>query len=273
MEFREWMDKIWEYCQEHWIGLAAAGLVVLILLLSLWLVHLARRDQQDGVSEEKMQSESEPEIQTEEETVPEEEPMTKEEPATKEEPESEMEAAMEPESSSEVEETLCEESFTRDETDEVLDILKSIREKVSEEYSTENTEVSDMPGEAAEEKEEPAEAAARALVSQIIRGAEKAGETAGREVASINLEIEKARLVIHYADENEKTARTPEVLLSGEKKMNPGEKRQLVKPEAEKTSDTCEQQSIPKKFGSDNMNRARSGHVYTEEELQTLIKE
>ena len=93
-----------------------------------------------------MQSKSEPEIQTEEETVPEEEPMTKEEPATKEEPESEMEAAMEPESSSEVEETLCEESFTRDETDELLDILKSIREKVSEEYSTENTEVSDMPG-------------------------------------------------------------------------------------------------------------------------------
>lgn len=273
MEFREWMEKIWEYCQEHWIGLAAAGLVVLILLLSAWLVHLARRDQQEEVSLKEIQPESAPENQTEQEPEAEPDPENEPENESETEPEDEPKPDGEPEAADEPEETLCEAASAKDEAYELLDILKSINARISEERNVKDTESPAEAAEVCEKAEVPAEAAARGLVAQIIRGAEKAGETAGREVASINLEIEKARLIIRYTDENEKTARIPEVLLSEGETSDFEENRQLVKPEAERTPDACEPQSTPKKFGSYNMNRTRSGRVYTEEELREKIKE
>lgn len=273
MEFREWMEKIWEYCQEHWIGLAAAGLVVLILLLSAWLVHLARRDQQEEVSLKEIQPESAPENQTEQEPEAEPDPENEPENESETEPEDEPKPDGEPEAADEPEETLCEAASAKDEAYELLDILKSINARISEERNVQDTKSPAEAAEVCEKAEVPAEAAARGLVAQIIRGAEKAGETAGREVASINLEIEKARLIIRYTDENEKTARIPEVLLSEGETSDFEENRQFVKPEAERTPDACEPQSTPKKFGSDNMNRTRSGRVYTEEELREKIKE
>ncbi|MGN1414189.1 MAG: hypothetical protein ACI4WY_08080 [Anaerovoracaceae bacterium] len=238
MDFREWMEKIWEYCQGHWIGLIAAGLVVLILLLSVWLVRLARRDQEEEVSPQELQPESEPMIQ----------------------PESETEA--EPEVDGSTEKMLCEESTAKDEAYALLDILKSMNDRISEECSEKDAE-------------SPAETAARGLVTQIIHGAEKAGETAGREVASINLEIEKARLIIRYSDRKEEMQERSEAISSEDKTADPDlrEDRQPANQEMKTVSDLSEQQNIPKKFGSDNMNRARSGHVYTEEELRKLIKE
>ncbi|MGN0719862.1 MAG: hypothetical protein ACI4LQ_08610 [Anaerovoracaceae bacterium] len=263
MEFREWMEKIWEYCQEHWIGLIAAGLVVLILLLSAWLVRLARRDPQEEVALSELQPESEPLLQCEPEPEPEAET----------EPKPELES--EPEDEGKQEEPILEEISMKDETYELLDVLKSINDRISEERSAEHVESTAETEDVAEKEAVPAETVARGLVTQIIRGAEKAGEAAGREVDSIHLEIEKARLVIRYTDRKEEIQEPSEVISSEEKVLNPDSKenRQPVEQETEIAPDFSKQQGIPKKFGLDNMNRARSGRVYTEEELREMIKE
>lgn len=266
MEFREWMEKIWDYCQEHWIGSIAAGLVVLIMLLSAWLVHLARRDQQEEEFQKEIQPESEPENQTEQ--------ASEAEPDPENELETEPEAEPKPEAAEKQEELWCTESPVNEEAYEILDILKSINDRISEERSTGNEE-NTAEEEVSEKEETPAETAARGLVTQIILGAEKAGEAAGREVDSINLEIEKARLIIRYTDRKEETQEHSEVILSEEKAFEPDvrENRRTAIQKTEIVPDLSEQQGIPKKFGLDNMNRARSGRVYTEEELREMIKE
>ena len=177
MEFREWMEKVWEYCQEHWIGLIAAGLVVLILLLSAWLVRLARRDPQEEVALSELQPESEPLLQCEPEPEPEAET----------EPKPELES--EPEDEGKQEEPILEEISMKDETYELLDVLKSINDRISEERSAEHVESTAETEDVAEKEAVPAETVARGLVTQIIRGAEKAGEAAVREDDSIHLEI------------------------------------------------------------------------------------
>lgn len=214
MEFREWMEKIWEYCQEHWIGLVAAGLVVLILLLSVWLVRLARRDQEEEAALPEIPSQ--PEIQPEAEI----------------QPEFQQEVKKKPEVTSETE----DEAETKSEED--------------------TSPVSAPQG----------------LVEHMLRSAQEAGSISGQKVESIELRIEKAQLTIHYAGSEKK-----EILKeSGETDF--GEKEQQPVPlETEAKDETAagaaEQESMPKKFGSDNMNRARSGRVYTEEELREKIKE
>lgn len=213
MEFREWMEKIWEYCQEHWIGLVAAGLVVLILLLSVWLIRLARRDQEEAAQSE---IPSQPEIQPEAEIQPEFQQEVKKKPEVTLEPEDEAETKSEEDTS--------------------------------------------------------AVSAPQGLVEHMLRSAQEVGSISGQKVESIELKIEKAQLTIHYAGGEKK-----EILKeSGETDF--GEKEQQPVPleteaKDETAADAAEQESMPKKFGSDNMNRARSGRVYTEEELREKIKE
>ena len=196
MEFREWMEKIWEYCQEHWIGLAAVGLVVLILLLSVWLIRLARRDQE------------------EETALPETPPLPEIQPDTENQPEAEEEAKADPSAAS----------------------------------------------------------APQGLVEHMLRSAEEAGSISGQKVESIELKIEKAQLTIHYAGGKKK-----EILKeTGETDFGEKEQQSVIpetEAEAETAADAAEQENMPKKFGADNMNRARSGRVYTEEELREMIKE
>jgi len=58
-EIREWIEEIWEYCQEHWIVAAAAGAVLLILLVSAGLTLSAKREDRDGPDDEDVQPEAE----------------------------------------------------------------------------------------------------------------------------------------------------------------------------------------------------------------------
>jgi len=196
-DIREWMEEIWEYCQEHWIAAAAAGVVLLILLFSIGLTLTAKREDAD----------------------PDEESADLEVPDLPEEPESEP-----------------------------VDAEPEAVEKA-------------VPG----------------VMEALMKQVEEASGAAGQKVESIELEIEKARLTIRYAGEGrtEETAAEPEAVPAEEPEtadrpdveILPSEEI-LQEPEILK-----EEQRGMKKFSAENRNMARSGRVYTEEELLKQIKD
>ena len=112
--------------------------------------------------------------------------------------------------------------------------------------------------------------APQGLVEHMLRSAEEAGSISGQKVESIELKIEKAQLTIHYAGGKKKET----LKETGETDFGEKEQQSVIpETEAETAADAAEQENMPKKFGADNMNRARSGRVYTEEELREKIKE
>ncbi|MBR4410248.1 MAG: hypothetical protein IKV72_01700 [Firmicutes bacterium] len=128
--------------------------------------------------------------------------------------------------------------------------------------------------------QEPAETgelqeAAMGMVDSLVKSMERAAGASGQKVESIELKIEKAQLTIRYAGDAEKNV-TEDLLAEKTSKEETAaadaEVEAAAEPETEKT-DFAENSGRPKRFGFDNMNTARSGRVYTEEELLDQIKD
>lgn len=203
MDIREWLEEIWEYCQEHWVVCLAAAAVVLVLLCSAGLIRAAKRDDLDD--SEYCGSTGELAL----------------------EPETEPEPAAE----------------------------KILQDKP----------VSSAP--------EPA-AAARGVVENLLKNVEEASMASGQKVESIQLKIEKAQLTIRYAGAADQASQES-LIEELDVKEDLSEKREpaaaVTAPPAEKKETVKEEITMPKKFGSENRNIARSGRVYTEEELLNQI--
>ena len=237
-EIREWLTEIWEYCQEHWITVAAAAAVVLVLLVSFFLVLAAKRDddREDDILEQENAS-----------------------PGESEQPEKPVE---------------------RDELSETAETAAAEEPSMPAEPAAE--EIADVPAETEPETEENAETAAavcaQGVVEELVKQVEAVSGASGQKVESIELKIEKASLMIRYAG-------TPQTgIPETEDGCADGSHVKTEKcavPDSELSSADLavlqkpgSGESVkPKKFGVDNMNKARSGRVYTEEELLDQIRE
>ena len=128
--------------------------------------------------------------------------------------------------------------------------------------------------------QEPAETgelqeAAMGMVDSLVKSMESAAGSSGQKVESIELKIEKAQLTIRYAGDAEKTVTEnlfAEKTSEKETAEAEAETEAAAEPETEK-QDFAENSGRPKRFGLDNMNTARSGRVYTEEELLNQIRD
>lgn len=234
-EIREWIIMIWEYCQEHWAAAIAAAVVLLILVISFFLVCTAKRE------------DAKAKAQAEELTEPKHEPET-----TIDEP-----AAV----------TTAEQS------------IESVQQTASE--------------------QKPVQAALTdAVMKQLMRQVEEVSAASGQKVESIELNIEKARLTIRYAEEpaeeSDDAKPQPKCTLelhdadainSAEKnghddgigtQAGNGVETQAGIETQNGDSDGAgqnEESVMPRKFGMENMNRTKSGRVYTEDELLSQIKD
>jgi hypothetical protein len=122
--------------------------------------------------------------------------------------------------------------------------------------------------------QEPAETgelqeAAIGMVDSLVKSMESVAGSSGQKVESIELKIEKAQLTIRYAGDAGSTV-TEDLF----KDLIPEKAAGAVyaEPEAENT-DFAENAGRAKRFGFDNMNTARSGRVFTEEELLEQIRD
>ena len=225
-ELREWVNEIWEYCQEHWTMTLAVGAVLLVLLVSFLLVLSAKRE--------------------------------------------DAEVSVLPEAESDMPEAPADEVGTvpSPEPDEAEPADESAQE--------------DVP---ACEGVQPALTGAQGVMENLLRSVEAASGAAGQKVESIELKIEKAQLTIHYAGTAQNCQGVEEEL----RQPAAAEQETTAPPEAQKSTETQilpdiaamdslpemaePDHAAPKKFGTDNMNTARSGRVYTEEELLNQIRD
>ncbi len=221
-EIREWINEIWEYCQEHWMVVAAGAAVVLILLVSFILVLAAKRDDNEEVD------------------VPE----TSDLPEDTDVPPAEPDRTQEASDDAPAEPNLIPEPETASET--ALETPAGV----------------------------PA-GCAQGVVEQLMKSVEAASGASGQKVESIELKIEKARLTIRYAGAPEEEEQAEEMLQAecgcGGEILQAEDFAEKVEAETEAAE---EKESVqPKKFGVENMNRARSGRVFTEEELLNQIRD
>lgn len=171
----------------------------------------------------------------------------------------------------------------------LLLLISAILVRTAKSEEPENDILQDVPAEpavpepaASEQEEEPEEepesvklqesavypSAAQGVVENLLKSVEAASGAAGQKVEAIELKIEKAQLTIHYAG----SSRTESVSeITAEKKETAAEEDFAEK--AEPPAAEPEPSGMIKKFGQDNMNRARSGRVYTEEELLDQIRD
>ena len=116
--------------------------------------------------------------------------------------------------------------------------------------------------------------AARDVVETLVKTMEAAACASGQKVESIELKIEKAQLTIHYAGEETEQKKSYEPKYSetdaASADVYPSDRTRLLE---EALMGHTDDKELPKRFGSDNMNTARSGRVYTEEELLNQIRE
>ena len=144
-------------------------------------------------------------------------------------------------------------------------------EESAEAAETEEETELETESEPEEEEEEPAafQDTAADMVESLVKSMESAAGAAGQKVESIELKIEKAQLTIRYAGDAGSTV-TEDLF----KDLIPEKAAGAVyaEPEAENT-DFAENAGRAKRFGFDNMNTARSGRVFTEEELLEQIRD
>lgn len=222
-DIREWINQIWEYCEEHWVVVLTAAVVFLLVLFSVGLARSAKREDQNAVPQEAESSSAGGDDD--------------EEPDS--DAESEFEAGSEPEAESE-------------------------------------------PGVQREADQEPlvCQDAAQDVMDSLVKSMEAAAGSSGQKVESIELKIEKAQLTIRYAGGKTETAAAE----PAEEPDNPPpetaeeeatETNHTESPEecAGETDFAMEAVAVPKRFGIENMNTARSGRVYTEEELLNQIRD
>lgn len=136
---------------------------------------------------------------------------------------------------------------------------------------------SDIPECEPSETPEPAESAefretAQGMVNSLVKSMESAAGASGQKVASIELKIEKAQLTIRYEGAEEQTI--SENLFTEESRKEDAAPCEMpaAEPDAEEHEHE-ENTGRTKRFGYDNMNTARSGRVYTEEELLNQIRD
>lgn len=278
MSFLEQTEGIWEYCRENWMLLVAAGLVIMILVLSAWLIRLSRRDpgeDEDAASEGETPVEASlADEQSPAEIMSSSEPKPSSGTESSSEPESENLPELKPERLSDAEaEKPSEEEMEKPSEEEL--------EKLSE-PETEGRPEGTGP--------EPETAAVHGLVEQLIQNVEKTGGAVSQKVESIELKIEKAQLTIHYADADDEKIKKEGLPEAGEEAKDverkdaekkdagnvdfEGEKAEPAeKDEAEGTADEPSEKTAVRRFGPDNRNRTRSGRIFTEEELRVQIRE
>ena len=117
--------------------------------------------------------------------------------------------------------------------------------------------------------------AAMGMVDSLVKSVESAAGASGQKVESIELKIEKAQLTIRYAGDAEKTV-TEDLFTEKTSEKETAEAEEEITAAAEvetEKTDFAENSGRPKRFGFDNMNMARSGRVYTEEELLNQIRD
>lgn len=272
-EIREWISMIWEYCQEHWAVVAAAAVVLLILVISFFLVCTARREDANAKA------------QADELSAPEHESKPASDAA---EVESSDEAEVQTEpvdplvADAEIETTTAEPALTT-------------AEPSAETATTVHT---DEPQQQVAAEQKPMQAALTdAMMKQLMRQVEEVSAASGQKVESIELNIEKARLTIRYAEgsaeESDGVKPQPkcnfELQNSGmsgagardsagardfaEKSGNGDGVETRAGDETSGGDEQTEESVMPRKFSMENMNRAKSGRVYTEDELLSQIKD
>lgn len=261
-EIREWINMIWEYCQEHLAVVAAAAVVLLILVISFFLVCTARREDVKAKA------------QADELSAPEHEPKPAVEPADVAEQSTELSTADE-----------------NPQAAELSEVVEPENEPESEPESVQAT-LSDS------------------MMKQLMRQVEEVSAASGQKVESIELNIEKARLTIRYAEgsaeESDGAKPQPKCTfelqnsgvsgsgMSGAGARNSADARDFAEKsgngdgagnravdgaetragdETGGGDEQTEESVMPRKFGMENMNRAKSGRVYTEDELLSQIKD
>ena len=264
-ELREWMNEIWEYFQEHWVMALAVGAVLLILLVSALLVHSAKSGDEEAASPAELDD------------LPAAEP----EPEVDAEPEPEVDAEPEPEVDAEPEPV--DVTDAAEEESELKPVEKPVEEPV------------------------PVVTAAQGVIENLLKSVEAASGASGQNVESIELKIEKAQLTIRYVGDKKVTETIPSEEkpgVSGEKSGDMdfsesvgfaesvdfagdadfadgadfAKKLELQDGSREPGGDgepagEDGERRPPKKFGIENTNMARSGRVYTEEELLNQIRD
>ncbi len=237
-EIREWINEIWEYCQENWAIMAAGAAVVVVFLVSLFLVLSAKREDARYAAMEAADLSEEPDLTREDNAEPVKD-------AERDEPVPEVILPAEPDVLTEAAEPAADTSVQIPESPVVL----------------------------------PTDRAA-GVVEQLMKSVESASAASGQKVESIELKIEKARLTIRYAGasdvEPDFETEPAETGAAGEicsEEKEPGKESFAVRVQEEAEEPAAEESMQPKKFGVENMNRARSGRVYTEEELLNQIRD
>ena len=164
-----------------------------------------------------------------------------------------------------------------DEPSAVTEVVGDESENVPTEAEPEQEPAAEEPVDEPEEAVETAAAVcAQSAVEELVKQVEAISGASGQKVESIELKIEKARLTIRYAGAPSVTENlTPEDCCKEEiteAQAVPDGEPVLEDPAVLQKPDSGESVK-PKKFGVENMNRARSGRVYTEEELLNQIRE
>lgn len=273
-EIREWIIMIWEYCQEHWAAAIAAAVVLLILVISFFLVCTAKRE------------DAKAKAQVEELSAPEHEPKPAVEPASDA---AEAESSDEAEVQTEPVDPLVAdaESETTAAEPAVEPALTTDEPSAEPSAKTAATVPTDEPQQQAAAEQKTMQAALTdAVMKQLMREVEEVSAASGQKVDSIELNIEKARLTIRYAEgaaeESDGTKPQPKCTLELQDSdvSAAGEHNSDAKGSTNRAADGAgggegqiEESVMPRKFGMENMNRAKSGRVYTEDELLSQIKD
>lgn len=266
-EIREWINMIWEYCQEHWAVVAAAAVVLLILVISFFLVCTARREDAKANVQSDEHENGEPADAAEQST----------------------------------------ELPTADENPQAAELSKVAEPSVE----TAATVHADEPQQQVATEQKTTQAALTdTVMKQLMRQVEEVSAASGQKVESIELNIEKARLTIRYAEgsaeESDGAKPQPKCNfelqnsgvsgsgMNGAGARNSAGARDFAEKsgngdgagnragdgvetragdETGRGDEQTEESVMPKKFGMENMNRAKSGRVYTEDELLSQIKD
>ena len=174
---------------------------------------------------------------------------------------------------------LQEQAALENDAEEIQETAEEIPAEEAPEAEEETQDAEEEP-EPEVQMQEPAETgelqeAAMGIVDSLVKSMESAAGASGQKVESIELKIEKAQLTIRYAGDAEKTVAEnlfAEKTSEKETAEAEAETEAAAEPETEK-KDFAENSGRPKRFGFDNMNTARSGRVYTEEELLNQIRD
>ena len=155
--------------------------------------------------------------------------------------------------------------------------LSLTQEPAADAADTADSDDGELPADAAAEPdEEVIQETARGMVESLVKSMESAAGASGQKVESIELKIEKAQLTIRYAGEGGEAVKTAseELPVSGDAGGTLAAEDAAAEPADESGKrDFAESAGRPKRFGLDNMNTARSGRVYTEEELLNQIRD